>query len=198
VSRGCSAFGVTDLDWSLADAVAVGGQKWLRASWSTGFLSLSARALTVLGHGLTGWSGVEGPTRYDGLLHDPLPSASRFTVTMPDLVAATALQAALELVELGTIEAIARRVGQTVGALLNVVEDCDGRPIVPLAPNERAGIVTFTVPYADGSEVGSALAARGIVTTTREAHVRMSPHATTPETLADELRESLTALRLAR
>jgi hypothetical protein len=26
------AFGVTDLDWSLADAVAVGGQKWLRAS----------------------------------------------------------------------------------------------------------------------------------------------------------------------
>jgi hypothetical protein len=36
------------------------------------------------------------------------------------------------------------------------------------------------------------------VTTTREAHVRMSPHATTPETLADELRESLTALRLAR
>jgi selenocysteine lyase/cysteine desulfurase len=79
-----------------------------------------------------------------------------------------------------------------------VVEDCGGRPIVPLAPNERAGIVTFTVPYADGSEVGSALAARGIVTTTREAHVRLSPHATTPETLADELRESLTALRLTR
>jgi selenocysteine lyase/cysteine desulfurase len=192
------AFGVTDLDWSLADAVAVGGQKWLRASWSTGFLSLSARALTVLGHGLTGWSGVEDPTRYDGMLHDPLPSACRFTVTMPDLVAATALQAALELVELGTIEAIARRVGQTVGTLLQVVEDCGGTPIVPLAPGERAGIVTFTVPYADGSEVGSALAARGIVTTTREAYVRMSPHATTPETLADELRESLTALRLAR
>jgi selenocysteine lyase/cysteine desulfurase len=134
------AFGVTDLDWSLADAVAVGGQKWLRAGWSTGFLSLSTRALTVLGHGLTGWSGVEGPTRYDGRLHDPLPSARRFTVTMPDLVAATALEAALELMELGTIEAIARRVDQIVGELLVVVEDCGGKPVVPLAPSERAGI----------------------------------------------------------
>jgi selenocysteine lyase/cysteine desulfurase len=192
------AFGVTDLDWSLTDAVAVGGQKWLRASWSTGFLSLSTRALSVLGHGLTGWSGVEDPTRYDGLLHDPLPTARRFTVTMPDLVAATALEAALELVELGTIEAIARRVDRVAGELLAVVEECGGKPVVPLAPGERAGILTFTVPYADASAVGSALAARGIVTTTREQYVRMSPHATTPETLADELRASLTALRRSR
>ena len=191
------AFGVTDLDWSLADAVAVGGQKWLRAGWSTGFLSLSGPALTVLGHGLTGWSGVEGPTRYDGLLHDPLPSARRFTVTMPDLVAATALQAALELVELGTIEAIARRVDRIVDTLLAVIEECGGEPVVPLAPGERAGILTFSVPYANGSAVGSALAARGIVSTTRDAYVRLSPHATTPETLAGELRETLTALRLA-
>lgn len=192
------AFGVSDLDWSVADAVAVGGQKWLRAGWSTGFLSLSTRALTVLGHGLTGWSGVEGPTRYDGRLHDPLPSARRFTVTMPDLVAATALQAALELVELGTIDAIARRVDQLVGELLVAVQDCGGKPVVPLASSERAGILTFTVPYADGSAVGSALAARGIVTTTRDAYVRVSPHATTPETLSDELRETLSALRAAR
>ena len=192
------AFGVTDLDWSLADAVAVGGQKWLRASWSTGFLSLSTRALTALGHGLTGWSGVEGPTRYDGRIHDPLPSARRFTVTMPDLVAATALEAALGLVELGTIDAIARRVDQIVSELLVVVEDCGGKPVVPLAPSERAGILTFTVPYADGSAVGSALAARGIVATTRDAYVRLSPHATTPDTLTDELRESLTALRASR
>ena len=192
------AFGVTDLDWSLTDAVAVGGQKWLRASWSTGFLSLSDRALSVLGHGLTGWSGVEDPTRYDGRLHNPLPSARRFTVTMPDLVAVTGLEAALELVELGTIEAIARRVDRVAGELLAVVEECGGKPVVPLAPGERAGILTFTVPYADASAVGSALAARGIVTTTREQYVRMSPHATTPETLADELRASLTALRRSR
>jgi selenocysteine lyase/cysteine desulfurase len=192
------AFGVTDLDWSLTDAVAVGGQKWLRASWSTGFLSVSARALTVLGHGLTGWSGVEDPTRYDSKIHDPLRSASRFTVTMPDLVAATALEAALELVELGTIGAIARRVDQIMEELLDVVEDCGGQQIVPLTRSERAGIFTFSVPYADGSAVGSALADRGVVATTRDAQVRLSPHATTPDTLAGQLRESLTALRASR
>jgi selenocysteine lyase/cysteine desulfurase len=192
------AFGVTDLDWSLADAVAVGGQKWLRAGWSTGFLSLSDRALSVLGHGLTGWSGVEGPTRYDGRLHEPLPSARRFTVTMPDLVAVTALEAALELVELGTIEAIARRVDRVVSELLAVIEDCGGQPIVPLAPADRAGILAFTVPYADPAAVGSALAARGIVTTIRDEYVRLSPHATTPETVADDVRETLTALRRSR
>jgi selenocysteine lyase/cysteine desulfurase len=192
------AFGATDLDWSLADAVAVGGQKWLRGGWSTGFLSLSARALAVRGHGLTGWSGVESPTRYDGTIHDPLPSARRFTTTMPDLVAPTALQAALELVELGTIDAIARRIDGLVGALLTVVEDSGGKPVVPLAPSGRAGILIFSVPYADGSTIGSALAARGIVATTRDAYVRLSPHATTPETLPDELRETLAALRRAR
>jgi selenocysteine lyase/cysteine desulfurase len=191
-------FGATVLDWSLADAVAVGGQKWLRASWSTGFLSLSTRALSVLGHGLTGWSGVEGPTRYDGRVHDPLLSARRFRVTMPDLIAATALQAALELVELATIDAIAHRIDQLVGELLAVVEDCGGTPVVPLAPGERSGILTFSVPYADGSAVGAALAARGVVSTTRDEYVRLSPHATTPDTLADVLRESLTALRASR
>jgi selenocysteine lyase/cysteine desulfurase len=117
---------------------------------------------------------------------------------MPDLVAATALEAALKLVELGTIDAIARRVDQIVGELLVVVEDCGGKPVVPLAPSERAGILAFTVPYADGSVVGSALAARGVVTTTRDAYVRLSPHATTPDTLTDQLRESLTALRASR
>ena len=133
------AFGVTDLDWSLTDAVAVGGQKWLRASWSTGFLSLSTRALSVLGHGLTGWSGVEDPTRYDGLLHDPLPSARRFTVTMPDLVAATALEAALELVELGTIEAIARRVDHVVGDCWPSSRNAAGSPSCRSRPASGPG-----------------------------------------------------------
>jgi selenocysteine lyase/cysteine desulfurase len=69
---------------------------------------------------------------------------------------------------------------------------------VPLAPADRAGILAFTVPYADPSAVGSALAARGIVTTIRDEYVRLSPHATTPETLAGDVRETLTALRRSR
>lgn len=37
VVDGIQGFGVVDLDWTLADALVMGGQKWLPARWGAGF-----------------------------------------------------------------------------------------------------------------------------------------------------------------
>lgn len=68
------AFGVADLPWQAADVVVTGGQKWLRASWSTGFAALSDRALERLEPTLTGWTGVDDVALFDDREHSPPPA----------------------------------------------------------------------------------------------------------------------------
>lgn len=194
VVDGIQAFGACDVEWSLADALVVGGQKWLRASWGTGFISLSSRGLERLGHGLTGWTGVEDLTRYDGMIHDALSSAGRLAMTNPDLVAASYLAGALELLEGVSIGVIERAIQQRVRGLLDVIAAHGGQSIVALAPAERSGIVSFAVPYASAEHVGARLAHYDLTATVRGDHVRLSPHATTPATAVDALDAALRSL----
>jgi selenocysteine lyase/cysteine desulfurase len=188
-------FGVADLDWSVADAVVVGGQKWLRAGWGTGFLSLSDRALERLGEDLTGWTGVEAPTRYDARLHDALPSAARLAMTNPDLVAAARLAMALRLVEAFTVSAVDSAVSETVGRLRETVARRGGQMLVAVEPERSAGILPFTMPGFAGGQVGAALARRGIICSIRPDHVRLSPHVSTPDEIVEIVDEALVSLR---
>jgi selenocysteine lyase/cysteine desulfurase len=114
VVDGIQGFGVVDADWSLVDALVVGGQKWLRAGWGTGFVALSPRALDRLRPVLGGWTGVEGPSRYDGVPHAALPGAQRFSVTNGSPFASGALATALEQLESVGVESGADGVTATV------------------------------------------------------------------------------------
>lgn len=187
-------FGVADLDWSLTDAVVVGGQKWLRAGWGTGFLSVSDEALNCFGEDLTGWTGVREPTSYDGRLHDPLPSAARLAMTNPDLVAAARLVTALKLVESFTVTRADDVVTAMVGRLCEVVERRGGRTLAPVVRERRAGILPFSVPGSTGRDVGDALGLRGITCSVRADHVRLSPHVSTSDEVVPLLDEALSAL----
>jgi len=179
------AFGVVDLPWHLVDAVVTGGQKWLRAGWGSGFLSLSSRALDRLaldrlGGSLSGWSGAVAADRFDGLLHEPESSAARFRMTNPDLVAVAALETALQLFASAGPARIEHAVTARVDALLSVISDYGAHTLVPLSPRERAGIIPLVLPTRDPKIVGSALRDAGLAISIREDHVRLSPHATTP------------------
>jgi selenocysteine lyase/cysteine desulfurase len=174
------AFGVVDLPWHLADAVVTGGQKWLRAGWGSGFLSLSSRALDRLGGSLSGWSGAVAADRFDSLLHEPASSAARFRMTNPDLVAVAALETALQLFASAGPARIERAVKARVDALLDVISGYGARTLLPLSPRERAGIIPLVLPGRDPKSVGSALRDAGLTVSVREDHVRLSPHATTP------------------
>jgi selenocysteine lyase/cysteine desulfurase len=191
---GIQAFGAVQEDWSLADVLAVGGQKWLRAGWGNGFLALSGRALDRLDNaGLSGWTGVRDPVRYDGAVHDLASGADRFSLTNSSPSAAAALTAALRLVDDIGVTTIARGIVDRATALIEVLTGVGADVLTPTAPGQRAGIVSFSLPGTPAADVGRHLAGRGLTVTAREDHLRASVHASTPPEVIDRVGEALSA-----
>jgi selenocysteine lyase/cysteine desulfurase len=188
-------FGVADLPWQAADVLVTGGQKWLRAGWSTGFAVLGERALDRLEPVLTGWTGIEDVALFDDEEHPPAADARRWSITNLSPVAAAALAAALALVERTTVAAIEAHVAERVGELLDAVRRHGGRVLSPTEPARRAGIVSFALPGTAPADIARALHAHGIAPTVRADSVRLSPHASTPRSAAERVSAALGSLR---
>jgi selenocysteine lyase/cysteine desulfurase len=188
-------FGVLDLPWQAADVVVTGGQKWLRASWSTGFATLSDRALERLEPVLTGWTGVADVALFDDREHEPVPGAGRWSVTNLSPVAGAALEAALLLVESVGVPAIAAHIEGRVDELIEAVRAGGGELLSPADPSERGGIVSFRLPGTASSRVAEALHAHGVTPTVRPDSLRLSAHASTPASAPTRVHEALASLR---
>ncbi|WP_335977793.1 aminotransferase class V-fold PLP-dependent enzyme [Streptomyces sp. CA2R106] len=187
-------FGAADLPWQAADVVVAGGQKWLRASWSTGFATLSDRALERLEPTLTGWTGVRDAGLFDDEEHPPADGAQRWSVTNLSPVAAAGLEAALTLVEAVGVPAIEAHIRTRAGELIDAVRGAGGLLLSPDAPAERAGIVSFRMPGTPAADVAAALHAHGVTPTTRTDSLRLSAHASTTPAAISRVRAALASL----
>ena len=186
VVDGIQGFGVVDADWSLADALVVGGQKWLRAGWGTGFVGLSPRALDRLRPLLGGWTGVEGASRYDGVPHAPLPGAQRLSVTNGSPFASGALATALEQLESVGVGTVASLVADTAGDLIDRLTAAGVTVLSPTDRERRAGLVVAGVAPGEAPAVGALLDAAGVTATVHGPdRVRLSVHATTTPAALD-------------
>jgi selenocysteine lyase/cysteine desulfurase len=188
-------FGVADMPWQAADVVVAGGQKWLRAGWSTGFAALSDRALERLAPTLTGWTGVEDVALFDGTEHPPAAGARRFSLTNLSPVAAAALAAALGIVESAGVAAIEAAVAARIDELLDAVRSAGAEVLSETARPRRAGILSFRLPGVPAAEVAAALHAHELTPTVRGDSLRLSPHASTPAWVAPHLAKALASLR---
>jgi selenocysteine lyase/cysteine desulfurase len=187
-------FGIADLPWQAADVVVTGGQKWLRASWSTGFATLSDRALERLEPTLTGWTGVDHAGLFDDVEHPPASGAGRWSITNLSPVAAAGLEAALELVEKAGVPAIESHISARLDELVDVVRRHRGELLSPERPEERGGILSFRVPGTDPTHVAAALHSNGVTPTVRTDSLRLSVHASTPYAAVDAVHAALTSL----
>jgi selenocysteine lyase/cysteine desulfurase len=115
-------------------------------------------------------------------------------MTNPDLVAASYLAAGLTLIDGVTIAVIDREIQLRVDALLDVIRTVGGETMVPLAPGERSGIISFWLPDASAEQIGAALGEAEIVASVRGDHVRLSPHATTPLSSIEVVEKALSSL----
>ncbi|MCK1794488.1 aminotransferase class V-fold PLP-dependent enzyme [Streptomyces sp. XM4193] len=188
-------FGVAAMPWEVADVVVTGGQKWLRAGWSTGFAVLSDRALELLEPVLTGWTGVEDVARFDGEEHPPAPNAGRWSITNLSPVTAASFVAALEVVERYTVPAIEAAVSARITELTDTVREYGAQLLSPTDPAHRAGILSFTLPGHQPARVAEALHAEGVTPTVRADSLRLSPHASTPPTVVEQVAKALASLR---
>jgi selenocysteine lyase/cysteine desulfurase len=189
------AFGVAELPWQAVDVLVTGGQKWLRASWSTGFAALSDRALERLAPTLTGWTGVDDVALFDDVEHPAAADAGRLSITNLSPVAAAAFAAALELVAQVGVAAIEARVRTLVDQLIEAVRDHGGEILSATDPARRAGIVSFRMPGIPPATVAKALHAHAITPTVRPDSLRLSPHASTPPSTVATLHAALGSLR---
>ena len=193
VVDGIQAFGVVQEPWAAADVLVAGGQKWLRAGWGTGFAALSDRALERMEPLLSGWTGGRGPGVFDDEIHPPADTATGWSISNLSPVTSGAFAAALELVEEAGVGAIEARIAERVGELEEAVRSVGAR--IVSATGRRAGILAFTLPGIPADEVGAALGAAEITATVRPEHVRLSPHASTPASAAEEIRGVLQRLQ---
>ncbi len=126
---GIQGFGAVDLDWSAADVLVVGGQKWLHLS--------------------------------------PFATGS--------------FAAALELVEMASIQAIEERIATGVDNLIEQLDTVGVHVLSPRSRAHRAGIVVAAIPDGRTTEANASLRAAGITATVhRNERIRLSAHATTP------------------
>jgi selenocysteine lyase/cysteine desulfurase/predicted transcriptional regulator YheO len=192
VVDGIQGFGVMEAPWEAADVLVVGGQKWLRAGWGTGFAMLSDRALERMDPVLSGWTGARDPGLFDDEIHPADGTAAAWSISNLSPVTSGAFAAALELVEDAGVDTIAAHVAARVEALEDVLLS-HGAHIVS-SRERRAGILAFTLGECPPEQVGVALNAVGIAATVRPEHVRLSPHASTSLEIADRLRAALVSL----
>lgn len=186
-------FGIVEEPWEVADILVVGGQKWLRAGWGTGFAMLSDRTLERMDPILSGWTGARDPGLFDDEIHPAEDTAAAWSISNLSPVTSGAFAAGLELVESVGVEQIGAEIALRVTALEEALLS-SGADIVS-ARRRRAGILAFTMPDRSAEQVGRALTAVGIAATVRPEHVRLSPHASTSLEVVDRLRAALGSLR---
>ncbi|WNG85590.1 aminotransferase class V-fold PLP-dependent enzyme [Mycobacterium sp. ITM-2016-00317] len=196
VVDGIQGFGVIEEPWEVADILVVGGQKWLRAGWGTGFAMLSDRALERMDPVLSGWTGARDPGLFDNTIHPPDRTAAAWSISNLSPVTSGAFAAALELVEDTGVGAIAATIAERVDALEEVLLSCGAR--IVSERHRRAGILAFVLPDCPAEQTGAALSAAGIAATVRPDHIRLSPHASTSADVAERLRAALRSLAAPR
>lgn len=184
-------FGVVDAPWELADVIASGGQKWVRAGAGTGFLAVSDRAVERIRPVLSGFAGSESEELpLDGVT-PAAHSARAFQISHPDPVAQARLAVALEQLAAVGLSAVSERVAENVSRLIDLLDEA-GLPIVsPRDERERAGIVVVEPGPEALTALGASLHNHGISVTVRSGQVRISPHATTNEETFAMMRAAL-------
>lgn len=173
-------FGVIDQDWSVADAIVAGGQKWIRGGWGAGAVAFSAAGLERIQPVLGGWTGVDAPSLYDAGFHEARTDALKFGVTNLSPFATGGFATALELIEEAGLGAVAAAVADQATYLIDVLENVGIDVLAPTDPLRRAGIVVAGFPDGNAAEAHRALSVEGFATTQHgRDRIRFAPHATT-------------------
>ncbi|MET1051553.1 MAG: aminotransferase class V-fold PLP-dependent enzyme [Mycetocola sp.] len=189
-------FGVVDAPYEVADVIASGGQKWVRAGQGTGFLALSDRALDHLVPVMSGYTGTDEHEPWDAV-PPPSKKARAFSVANADFSAQARMAAALEEIAGAGVDEISTVVTDRVSEVLDLADEFAVSVASPRAPHERAGIVILAPPEDQVSLLVASLHNHGVSSTLRQNRVRLSVHAgTTSETLG-MLRDSLVSFSTA-
>jgi selenocysteine lyase/cysteine desulfurase len=182
--------GIVDAPWELADVIASGGQKWLRAGQGTGFLALSDRAREQLTPVWSGWLAHGTPE----LLHEvvePASDAGAFRVGYADAFAQARLAGAVDAVMAAGVPSIRAVIEERTARIMEIADEAGVEVASPREDAERAGIVVLEPHPEFVSALSAALHNHGVSATVRGGRVRLGAHVSTDDTTLEMLTAAL-------
>ena len=157
------------------DFLAAGTVKYLLGSAGLAFLYCRRALLERIRPTSTGWFADEDIFEMDIHDYSPSPTARRFEFGTPPIPSIYAGLAGIELVkEIGVAET-EEHVRSLTTMLIEGVDELGGRVATPRDPDRRGPLVA--IASTDEHALVAALAADGIVTSSRAGNLRVSPHA---------------------
>lgn len=160
------------------DALSAGGQKWQLSPHGTGYLYLTEELQSILQQRSLGWLAVADPWSFTDFTQPLAPTARRYEGGSPVIPSLWGMHAALETILEFTPRAIEDHLLALTGRLLESSAGLPGfRCLTPHEPEERAGIVTLSIPPGlDPQVLLNRLRERKVLAAVREGKLRLSPH----------------------
>jgi selenocysteine lyase/cysteine desulfurase len=175
------------------DLLAAGVLKYLLGSAGLGFVYCRRDLVETLVPTQTGWFADRDVFAMDHRDYSPSPTARRFEAGTPPIPSIYAGIAGIELMEEIGIAATREHVNALNEQLIEGVGDLGGRVVTPQAREQRGALVC--VASKDASALVAALAADGIVTSSRDGNLRLSAHCYNTAGDVERVLEALTRQR---
>ncbi|WP_422368719.1 aminotransferase class V-fold PLP-dependent enzyme [Pelagibius sp.] len=155
--------------------MSAGGHKWLLAPIGTGFFYCNSESLNQLAPPTVGYHTVDkGEAHLDyELIYRP--GAGRFEEALVNFPGIWGLDAAVKLqLAVGTME-IERHILDLTAYAADALQRLGCRIASPMSEQARSGLLSFTVPNADGEQIEARLRDEAVDIAVRDGRLRASP-----------------------
>ena len=170
------------------DFLAAGVLKYLLGSAGLGFFYCRRELVETIEPTATGWFADRNIFEMDIHDYSPASTARRFEAGTPPVPSTYAAIAGIELMQEIGIAATRKHVRRLTELLIEGVDDIGGSVATPRNPSERGALVC--IRSTDAERLVAELDQEGIVTSSRDGNLRVSPHAyNTPEDIKTVLWE---------
>lgn len=165
-----------DVQACQADFVMADGHKWMLGPEGLALFYCRAEWLQRLSLQQYGWHMVEAMGDFDRRDWRPAGTARRFECGSPNMLGIHALHASLSLLlEIG-IQPVFNLVSGKIQYLIDNIINYEGIVVSEIAPERRAGIVTFRYKNEDIQARYRNLQENGVICALRGGGIRFSPH----------------------
>ncbi len=168
--------GTTPLDVrQLGVDFMVGGTlKYLLASAGLAFLYIREDLIAGLHPTAIGWFSQQNIFAMDPTANTPSPSARRFESGTPPIPNIYAGLAGVNLVQTLGVDAIETHIGMLTEALIEGAMRAGFNVVTPVTPRQHGALIT--IKSNDVGQLVNRLAAGGVITSSRDNNLRISPH----------------------
>jgi selenocysteine lyase/cysteine desulfurase len=173
---GYQGLGTIDFDvQTVAPDFVVGGMlKYLLGTAGIGFLYVREALIKSLVPTMTGWFAQSDIFAMDSTRYDPAPNARRFEMGTPPVPNCYAAEAGLKILAEFGMPAIERRISELTESIVSEIKSAGYSLAVPDDPVRRGAMIT--IRSHDEFALVAALDSQGIVTSSRNGNLRISPH----------------------